>query len=164
MTKTWVACGAAALFLMTSACPKPDDLGARCLLVRADPSDTDPRDGTRSITIKESEIATLTNTDIFSLGATECENLVCIRAANTPLSGTAGADATGFCSRACVENDADSCLTGDSGIDHGDPYACRSLALDAEALVDIRERYPDLIPPGFTSPFYCAKPVVPSAP
>ncbi|HZA49665.1 MAG TPA: hypothetical protein VE549_02930, partial [Myxococcaceae bacterium] len=59
---------------------------------------------------------------------------------------------------------ADSCLTGKSGIDHGDPYACRALALDADELARIKQEHPELIPPSVTQPFYCAKPVVPSAP
>jgi hypothetical protein len=165
MTKIWVALSAAALCLVTSACPVIDDLGAPCILVKADPTDTDPSDGTRSINIQESEISGYTDTDIISLGATECENLVCVRSANTadPMTPPT-ADAPGFCSRACAENTADGCLTGDPGVDNNDPYACRSLALDAETIAIIKETRPDLIPPGFTSPFFCASPLVPTPP
>lgn len=161
MTKTWVAASAAALLVMISACPVIDDLGADCTLVRADPTDTDPSDGTRSIPIKESEISGTPNMDIISFGATECENLVCVRAAGTAFSpNPAVTDATGFCSRACSENNTEGCLTGNAGIDNNDPFKCRSLALDPEELARIKQERPELIPPGVTSPFYCAKPLV----
>jgi hypothetical protein len=165
MTKTWVALSAAALSLVMSACLEPpDDLGSPCVLVRADPTDTDPNDGTRSINILESDLEGLTDTDIISFGATECENLVCVRPANTPLGPDRTVGAEGFCSRACAENVADACLTGDAARDNNDPYACRSLALDAEALAVLRQDHPELIPPGVTSPFYCANPLVPTPP
>ena len=161
MTKTWVACTAAALFCVSS-CSPGDGLGDPCLLVKKDPSDPT---GNRSITIKEYEIKDLANTDIISFGAPECENLVCIRAANTPVSSSpTTTDASGFCSRACSENNLAGCNTGNAGIDSGDPYACRSMALDAEALALIQQQHPELIPPGVDSPFFCAKPLVLSTP
>jgi hypothetical protein len=162
MTKIRVALSAAALCLVTSAysCGVPDGLGDSCILVKADPNDPD---GLLSIPIKEGELTGLTDTDIISIGATECENLVCVRAANTPLTD-ATADAKGFCSRVCVENNAEGCLTGDPAKDNNDPYACRSLLLDAETIALIQQQNPDRIPPGALSSTYCAKPLVPTTP
>lgn len=160
MTKTWMALAAAALSVAMSACVR-DDLGAPCVLVRADPTDTDSSDGTRSIPIKESEIQGSDSTDIISFGATECENLVCVRPAGTPDTDPGvDNDATGICSRPCAVNEASSCETGNSGIDQTSPFTCRGLVLDEAALVEIQNRYPDLIPPNVVSPFYCAKPMV----
>ena len=158
MTKKWVACTAAAMSLLISACYVDDGLGDKCLLVKKDPSDPT---GKRALTIKESEIQALGNVDIISWGATECENMVCVRASNTPFSATpTTTDAVGFCSRACAENNPEACLTHDPSIDNNDPFECRALALDPEELIRITQEHPELIPPGVTSPFYCAKPLI----
>ncbi|MGA9523402.1 MAG: adventurous gliding motility lipoprotein CglC [Myxococcaceae bacterium] len=151
--------GALACASVTGCAPRTD-LGKECTLVRKDPNDLNPSDGISSIPIKESEI--VVGKDFISFGATECEDLVCVRDANAPL-GDPGADAKGKCSRPCVETNASSCATGDEKVDESadGKFVCRAMLLDTETLALIKEADPVTYKQYFgdtTSPFFCAHP------
>jgi len=145
--------------LAGAGCTQINDVGNPCVLVRKDPTDTDPSDGIRSIPIKESEIQG--GKDFISFGATECEDLVCVRDANAEPNPNPDADATGFCSKPCLQTSADSCKTGRSDIDEGDqPFTCRPLLLDEGTLASIRQADPAKYEQYFgdtVSPYFCAR-------
>lgn len=154
----WAVVSAVAVGVLLSGCKAQTDLGKPCILVKKDPNDTDPSNGIQSIPIKESEITP--GKDFVSFGATDCEDLVCVRDANTP-AGDPNADATGFCSRSCVQTIPDSCDTGDDTIDKAKTYTCRSLILDEETLAAIKQNDPEKYRKYFgdtQSPYFCAKP------
>jgi hypothetical protein len=83
--------------------------------------------------------------DFVAFGATDCDNLVCVRSrcslpADAPDREAACAKAlptaspTGICSAECITND--DCRTGE-GLTG--TYACRSLVLDQKFLEDLRQ-------------------------
>ena len=84
--------------LFFNACRVATDLGLPCQLVKKNPDG-----GTTSVPILESDLPG-GNKDFISFGATECEDLVCVRDAKVPRTGVPGAAALGYCSRACVPN------------------------------------------------------------
>jgi hypothetical protein len=142
MTTRWAGL-LAAFGLLWSACPNPTDLGKECVLIRKDPADTDPSDGTNSIEIREGEITP--GKDFISFGATECDDLICVRDANAAPGTDPNAIAKGVCSRPCVATSATSCETGDRSVDEDESrrFTCRSLLLDADTLAAIKEADPE---------------------
>lgn len=154
---------ATAAAVLLSACPSATDLGRECVLIKRDPADTNPDDGINSIVIRESEVTT--GKDFISFGATECDDLVCVRDARMPLSGDPTAAAKGVCSRPCIPSNAASCDTGDRSIDEDDAarFNCRPLLLDEETLAAIREADPAKYQRYFgttQSPDFCVGPTV----
>lgn len=140
-------------------CTPASDIGNPCILVRKDPTDTDPADGTRSIPIKEKEIQA--GKDFVSFGATECEDLVCVRGAATEPNPNPEADATGVCSKPCLQTSETSCATGNAELDKSSPFVCRSLLLDETTLAAIKQADPQKYAQYFgdtQSPYFCAKP------
>ncbi|MBX5482520.1 MAG: adventurous gliding motility lipoprotein CglC [Myxococcaceae bacterium] len=141
-----------------SGCKAKTDLGQPCILVRKDPSDTDPSDGIRSIDILEDEVTP--GKDFVSFGSTECDDLVCVRDASDP-PGEKGTPAQGFCTRPCVQASETSCLTGDDQVDRETPFTCRSLLLDEDTLASIKQADPQTYQRYFgdtQSPYFCARP------
>src|SRR5712692_7154188 len=90
--------------LALGGCRAATDLGRECALVRANP------DGGTALKILESDLPDGgTGKDYISFGATECEDLVCVRDSNVQKTGIPGALASGYCSRACVPNSSVGC-------------------------------------------------------
>jgi hypothetical protein len=159
MMKTWAAVCAAVLALVMTGCTNTD-IGDPCVLVKKDPTDTDPSDGTRSIPIKWDEIKDRQQQDFISFGATECEDLVCVLSTGhwpSNWSNDLNAAAVGECSTQCSGQGAQgACVTGDNSIDSSpDAFTCRALVLDPEVLAAKR-----LEDPSFPqSPYFCARPL-----
>lgn len=150
---------ATAMAVAFTGCANTTELGNECTMVRRDPSDTDESDGIRSIPLKESEIAA--NKDFISFGATDCEDLICVRDASDPKGADENANAVGFCTMPCLHTNPDSCLTGNADIDEGDnPFVCRQLLLDDDTLATLRADNPELYRRYFgtaESTYFCAR-------
>lgn len=142
-----------AFAIATTGCKPQTDTGTPCVLKRRLPDG-----GTGDILEKE----VTAGKDFVSFGAIECEDLVCVRDANTAGGTNPEGPASGFCSRPCVETSATSCDTGNNAIDDGpDRFACRPLLLDTETLARLRQNDPEKYQRYFgdtQSPFFCAKP------
>jgi hypothetical protein len=132
-------------------------LGVPCNLVRRNP------DGGASLLIREGEIPDGGRTvDFISFGATECEDLVCVRDGNVPFTGQPQAPAVGYCSRACVPGSSIGCPAKDSADDNNPAkkLTCRSLILDETTLALLRSTDPAKFHQYFgetTSPYFCAR-------
>jgi hypothetical protein len=154
----------AAAAMALTGCSTTTPLGDECTMVRRDPADTDTSDGIRSIPLKEREITA--NKDFISFGATDCEDLTCVRDASDPKGPVDEADAVGFCTRPCLHTNPQSCLTGNDKIDKGDnPFVCRPLLLDEDTLATLRAENPDQYRQYFgdtQSPYFCARKVQPA--
>jgi hypothetical protein len=154
MMKTWAAVCAAVVALLTTDCTVPP-IGQPCTLVKKDPSDPA---GLKSIPITEGEIANQQQKDYLSLGATDCEDLVCVRSANHwPDNPDPNAAATGECSTSCSPNAQGGCITGTHTDTEADAFTCRALVLDAEVLSMLRQQHPEWNLP--QSEYFCARPL-----
>jgi hypothetical protein len=143
-----------AALISLGACRVATDLGRPCTLVKKNPDG-----GSGSLAILEADLPV--NKDFISFGATECEDLVCVRDAAVPKSNIPNATATGYCSRACVPNVSNGC-PGANPDDDKDPnkkLGCRALLLDEQTLGVICTTQPATCQSiGDTrSPFFCAR-------
>jgi hypothetical protein len=143
------------ILVLVGACRVATDLGRTCNLVKKNPDG-----GTGSVPILESDLPG-GNKDFISFGATECEDLVCVRDANVPRSGVANAPALGYCSRPCVPGVSNGCPAANSD-DDKDPskkLLCRALLLDELTLAAICTNDPSTCQRiGDTrSPYFCAR-------
>lgn len=157
----------ASLGVGLTGCVK-SDLGTECVLVRK--GDVDGGDA----------VAFLTNADVkkgqvyISYGATECEDLVCVRDENFPEdTANPGLPAKGYCSKLCVPQDGPTLNSNcpaanpdDNREDSPNRLSCRELTLDPETLAAYREADPEgaakHFPPD-TTPYYCARGTAPTA-
>jgi hypothetical protein len=141
--------------LFFNACRVATDLGLPCQLVKKNPDG-----GTTSVPILESDLPG-GNKDFISFGATECEDLVCVRDANVPRTGVPGAAAMGYCSRACVPNVSGACPAANKSDDSNPDkrLTCRALLLDEATLGAICTNDPSTCQKlGDTrSPYFCAR-------
>ena len=141
--------------LFFNACRVATDLGLPCQLVKKNPDG-----GTTSVPILESDLPG-GNKDFISFGATECEDLVCVRDANVPRTGVPGAAALGYCSRACVPNASGGCPAANKSDDSNPDkrLTCRALLLDEATLGAICTNDPSTCQKiGDTrSPYFCAR-------
>jgi hypothetical protein len=107
--------------LIASSCQK-NDLNTPCRLAKANP------DGGVPLAIKESELRNATvKKEFVSFGASECEELVCVR--DSLFTSDAGDDssAMGYCSRPCVDSSA--CLSSDAKLNTGtSALSCRTVS------------------------------------
>jgi hypothetical protein len=151
------------LCLATAGCKAQTDLNTECTLVKKDPSDTT---GKRSLPITAGEIRGAAGRDVISFGATDCEDLVCVREANAPLPTADAEPVKGRCSRPCAGPEA-SCPSQDEALDLDPATAmnCRSLLLDEQVLATLRQSDPAGFRQYFgdnASPYFCARePVTP---
>lgn len=161
-----VAVWAAGVLALSSlaGCRAQTDLGAPCTLVRADPADTNPADGTNSIPILESEVTTggTDGRDYISFGATECEDLVCVRDRNFVGTRDQGSGAEGYCSRPCEPILTNQCPPQNEADtrDEAKVLNCRSLLVDQDVLDALRTSDPDKYKRYFgetTTPNFCAR-------
>ncbi len=144
------------LLVFLEGCRVATDLGRECTMVKANPDG-----GTASLPILESELPAISSRDYISFGATECEDLVCVRDSNVPRTGTPGAQAKGYCSRPCVPNASTGCPAANSADDKNPSLrlTCRALLLDEQTLADICATDPGrcLQIAGTRSPYFCAR-------
>lgn len=144
--------------LLISGCEVTTELGKQCTLVKK-PTAEEAAQGIRNKPVLESEIAP--NQDFISFGATDCEDLICVRDAQFPRSEDPNAPALGYCSHECVEGSTDECeVTGsDVGDDLKNRMGCRSLLLDRGTLERLKREDPVAYRRTFgetNSPYFCA--------
>ena len=140
--------------LPVAACRVTTDLGRSCQLVKKNP------DGGSALPILEGDLPGA-NKDFISFGATECEDLVCVRDSYAPRTGVATTAVSGYCSRSCVPNSSIGCPAANSSDDR-DPakrLGCRALLLDEQTLGAICATDPSTCQQlGDTrSPYFCAR-------
>lgn len=153
--RLWLFLSLLAALALPSACRVNTDLGRSCQLVKKNPDG-----GPTSVPIVEADLPGA-NKDFISFGATECEELVCVRDAYVPRTGVATALATGYCSRSCVANSTIACPAANPA-DDTDParkLSCRALLLDEQTLGAICTNDPGTCQQiGDTrSPYFCAR-------
>lgn len=147
-----------------TACQVDSGLNKPCVLVKRDPAD--PTGNTRKV-LTWGEIKAQANKDYISFGATECDDLTCVRDA-TFGSGDGGTElkdtdpAPGYCTRPCIENSTVGCPSSDSSLDknYKTAMSCRALLLDANTLETLKAADPVRYQQTFgetTSPFFCAR-------
>jgi hypothetical protein len=152
--------------VLATGCTVTTDLGNRCTLKKT----VVTRDANGTITSKtvvdilQSELST--GQDFIAFGVTECEDLTCVRDAQTPFLEPTQDDpepkALGYCSRACIEGaDASACEVTDSTVSKElkDRMGCRSLLLDTATLERLRADDPIAYRQTFgetLSPYFCA--------
>jgi len=157
------------LLVFLEGCRVATDLGRECTLVKKNPDG-----GPGSVFILESELpdagtqSDAGTKDYISFGATQCEDLVCVRNANTPKTGVAGAVASGYCSRPCVPNASTGCpaANSDDENDTNNNLTCRALLLDEQTLAEICTNDPGRCQQiaGTLSPYFCARSVITTTP
>lgn len=152
-TGAWVASALIGV-LVVSGCRAKTDLGRPCTLVKKDPSDA-----AKSVPLKESEISS--GKDFISFGATECEELVCVRDADVK-AGKPTDEAVGYCSSACIPGSSVKCLNENPADDKdaAKKLKCRTLLLDEATLASLRTADPEAYKRYFgetTKPYFCAR-------
>lgn len=139
---------------LASSCRVPSDLGAPCTLMR--PSDA----GLVAVTEGEIQRRLATHAfDVLTFGAVECEELVCVREAESPAGASPDSPARGHCSRECRPGVA--CRTGNEAIDAVPERAlgCRALLLDEATLNALSRVDAGIVPiaaAGAREPYFCA--------
>jgi len=146
------------LSVAAPGCKAQTDLNKECKLVKKDSSDST---GKRSLEITAGELRGAAGRDVISFGATDCEDLVCVREANAPLPASDTEPVTGRCSRPCAGPEA-SCPSFDEALDLVPASAmnCRSLLLDEQVLATLRQDDPASYRLYFgenASPYFCAR-------
>ena len=144
--------------LLASGCEVTTELGKPCTLVKK-PTAEEEAQGIPNKPVLESEIAP--NQDFISFGATDCEDLICVRDAEYPRDPDPNAPALGYCSNECVEgSDGDCEVTGsDVNDDLKTRMVCRSLLLDQTTLERLKRDDPVAYRQTFgetNSPYFCA--------
>lgn len=145
--------------LLCGGCTVPSDIGKPCVLVKKNAS------GEGAVPVSPADI--LFNQDFISFGSVECEDLVCVRSAGTPLDTSGTGDSVtvrGYCSKPCNLTSATDCSSTDPDtrpeIKQG--MGCRALLLDQVALDTLKRNNPDEYERIFgknESPNYCASSV-----
>jgi len=130
-----------------SGCKLDSDVNRPCVLVKRCPDG-----GVCPVTEREVQEKTTSSRDFISFGATDCDDLTCVRDAAFHKDPDLSAPAKGYCSRPCAEGSA--CASSDAAMDK-DPttkLSCRALLLDL-AISD-----PDAgAGLNVTEPFFCAR-------
>jgi hypothetical protein len=143
------------LLLAFSGCRVTSDVGKQCELKKRDP--TDPT-GVKAVTLTERELQDYQGDFIF-FGATECEDLVCIRDKDAPRNSNLDAAAFGYCSRPCSLNSTRACEVTEATSDTR-AMDCRALLLDEQTLSTICQDNAEFCKNVFNStqsPYYCAR-------
>jgi hypothetical protein len=132
--------------------------------------DGNPIQEIQVVNIKEKDL--VPGQDYIAFGATDCEDLVCIRDVESPPNPDydpnsdnkvrRNAPAQGYCSRACLQgSDASACEVTEAKPVEGvkERMDCRSLLLDQASLDALRASDPEAYRSTFgdtNSPFFCA--------
>lgn len=150
--------------LLASGCEVTTQLGKECVLVKK-PTPERQAEGIQSDPVLESEIAV--GQDFISFGATDCEDLICVRDADAARDPDPNAVAKGYCSTDCVEGSGEeACEVTDTSVpaELRNRMTCRSLLLDQASLEALRQSDPALYRRTFgenNSPYFCAGALAP---
>ena len=145
--------------LLCGGCEIPADVGKPCVLVKRDT--TDPK---KSAPVVLADIQR--DQDFISFGSLDCEDLLCVRNAGSPIQTTGeGTEqrVLGYCSKPCSSG----AITDTCAVNHPEASAeitagmsCRALLLDQQALNDLKVNSPAEYANTFgnndASPFFCA--------
>ncbi|MGZ3460896.1 MAG: adventurous gliding motility lipoprotein CglC [Archangium sp.] len=146
--------------LLCGGCQVRSDIGKPCVLVKKSQS------GQKYDPVTLSDIQE--DQDFISFGSTDCEDLVCVRDAHSPIKTSGEGDGLrvlGYCSKACVPSDSTQlqspCAVNDPDADAQvkASMSCRPLLLDQQALDDLRAKDPAGYRQTFgdnASPYFCA--------
>lgn len=122
----WLACCLFAGAIVAGCTCGSSDLNGQCHLVRLGP------DG-GSLDLREYEIPDGGKTDFISFGATDCQDLVCLRSSGDPRNSDPNAVALGYCSTPCNALSRSNQCQSASGAQDQDPktrLSCRPILLD----------------------------------
>lgn len=150
--------------LLCGGCEVPSDIGKPCVLVKKSQSGTTKYD---PVTLSDIGAG---DKDFISFGSLDCEDLICVRDANSPVQTSGEGDGLrvlGYCSKACVSNDTNTPQLQDPcAVNHPEASAevkasmsCRALLLDQAALDYMRAKDPVGYRQTFgdnSSPYFCA--------
>lgn len=154
--------------LLCGGCEVPSDIGKPCVLVKKSSSDQQKYDWVTKDDIGKGD------KDFISFGSLDCEDLICVRDANSPIVtqevGDADAKQTvvmGYCSKACQPSESnapqlqDPCAVNDpdASAEVKASMSCRALLLDQAALDYMRAKDPVGYRQTFgdnASPYFCA--------
>ncbi len=156
--------------LLVVGCKTPTDLGAVCRMVKRNP------DGGRALPIREGEIKAGANKDFISFGASDCDNLTCVRDSEFARGdggrldgglddddgGTLGPIALGYCSDKCLQGSTCSSADPNDDNDAKKRLNCRALLLDNETLNALCGAG-QCLPGNIKSPYFCARGQIPDA-
>jgi hypothetical protein len=147
-----------AALLMLGGCAVKTDLGSPCFLVRG----VDGGAGQPKISVRLHESDIRPNKDFISFGATECEDLVCVRDSTFPVGANPTDEAQGYCSRPCIQTSTVGCPSQNEADDKipSKRLTCRPLLLDEATLAAICNADPEKCTQYFgdtKSPFFCAR-------
>jgi hypothetical protein len=150
--------------LLCGGCEVPSDIGKPCVLVKKSQSGQTKYDPVTPADIGKGD------KDFISFGSLDCEDLICVRDANSPIV-TRGENeqltVMGYCSKACQPSDTNAPQLQDPcAVNHPEASAevkagmsCRALLLDQAALDYMRANDPVGYRQTFgdnTSPYFCA--------
>jgi hypothetical protein len=127
-----------------------------------------PTDSKKSVALLEKEIKA--NKDFISFGATECEDLVCVRDSSftRPTNSTDDSQAVGYCSRPCIPTSTLTCVAASAADNENsspNKLTCRALLLDEATLAAIKTQDPATFTRyfgGTTSTYFCARTLPPA--
>jgi hypothetical protein len=129
------------------ACKQDPDVGQPCGMSLTDAAGN-PIDVP---TGQEGQYCSLVGADYFRTGATECDNLVCIRSATgVCATNSQMVNVRRYCSKACVSDDE--CFKSQTGL------VCRAVVLDAAFLASLPPDVRQLYLGDVQSSNYCATP------
>jgi len=139
--------------LLCGGCKVTSDIGKPCLLVKRGAT------GNTSVPVTTADLSK--GQDFVSFGALDCEDLVCVLDANTPVQTADNGQVKGYCSKACVAETPNTCAVTDPEASEAvrNSMACRPLLLDQKALEDLKASDPATYRATFgdnTSPYFCA--------
>jgi hypothetical protein len=122
--------------LLSSGCEVPSELGKPCVLVKGSQSGQ----GSEPVTLSDLQ----PGQDFISFGSLDCEDLICVLDGKSERVTTNDGRVQGYCSKACVPTQANSCTITDPSVsaDLRGRMACRALLLDQQALDELRRRDP----------------------
>ncbi len=130
---------------LVAACDPPTDLGNTCVLQNPDggPGGWD---------------VTSSANDYYNNATAECQNLVCLRPAGSPLDA-----GLGFCSSPCSPDSSSPNSHSDDCDGASMPLVCRSAALDPGFIAEVEDAggtaLLDKYLGGTTAPIFCTTPV-----
>jgi hypothetical protein len=138
--------------LLLGGCKETSDIGKPCLLVKR---------GTGSEAAPVTRADLKDGQDFVSFGSLDCEDLVCVLDADTPVETAENGQVKGYCSKACQAEAVDTCAVTDPDAIESvrTRMACRPLLLDQKALEDLKATDPATYRATFgenTSPYFCA--------
>ncbi len=142
--------------LLFGGCKETSDIGKPCLLVKRG---EDAKGATIAVPVTRADLKD--GQDFVSFGSLDCEDLVCVLDADTPVEAAENGQIKGYCSKACKVETLDTCAVTDPDATEAVKarMACRPLLLDQQALEDLKANDPATYRATFgdnTSPYFCA--------